>query len=62
MKIRAKLDDAESRAYWDSVRRGARAYDELPAWKKGVLGEVDPVAGDGVVDSGDDDARESDVD
>jgi hypothetical protein len=41
MKFRAKLDDAESRDYWDSVRKGAREYDDLPAWRKGNLGGVD---------------------
>ena len=38
MRFQAKKDDRESREYWESVRRGAKEYDELPAWKKGVLG------------------------
>ena len=38
MTFKAKLDDPESRAFWDAVERGARAYDELPDWQKGVLG------------------------
>lgn len=41
MKFQKKVDDDESREYWDTVRRGAREYDELPAWKKGVLGGVE---------------------
>jgi hypothetical protein len=38
MKFKAKLDDSESRAFWESVRKGARAYDAMPLWQKGVLG------------------------
>jgi hypothetical protein len=35
MRFRAKKDTEESREYWESVRIGAKVYDELPAWKKG---------------------------
>jgi hypothetical protein len=38
MTFKAKLDDPESRAFWESVRKGARAYDAMPDWQKGVLG------------------------
>jgi len=37
MRFQAKKDDKDSRQYWESVRRGAKEYDELPNWKKGVL-------------------------
>jgi len=36
--FKAKLDDPESRAFWESVRKGAQAYHAMPAWQKGVLG------------------------
>lgn len=36
--FKAKLDDAESRAFWESVRKGAEAYEAMPEWQKGVLG------------------------
>ena len=38
MTFKARLDDPESRAFWESVRKGARAYDAMPDWQKGVLG------------------------
>ena len=38
MKFKAKLNDPESCAFWESVRKGARAYDAMPDWQKGVLG------------------------
>ena len=38
MTFKAKLDDPESRAFWESVRKGAKAYDAMPDWQKGVLG------------------------
>ena len=38
MTFKAKLDDPESRAFWESVRKGAQAYDAMPDWQKGVLG------------------------
>jgi len=38
MTFKAKLDDPESRAFWESVRKGAEAYDAMPDWQKGVLG------------------------
>jgi hypothetical protein len=41
MTFRARLDDAESRAFWDSVDRGAKAYDDLPNWQKGILRGVE---------------------
>ena len=44
MKFQAKKDDRESREYWESVRRGAKEYDKLPAWKKGVLGGAEQSA------------------
>ena len=37
MRFQAKKDDKDSRQYWESVRRGAKEYDELPNWKKGAL-------------------------
>jgi len=40
MTFRAKLDDPESRAYWESVERGAKRFDALPAWQKGEFGRV----------------------
>ena len=55
MKFHAKLDDEESRLFWDTVRRGARDYDDLPAWKKGVLGGVECTRSD---DSGDPDEND----
>ncbi len=58
MKFKAKLDDKESREFWDTVRRGAREYDDLPAWKKGVLGGVECSAMDESVDEGEDGGRE----
>ncbi len=36
--FKAKLDDPESRAFWESVRKGAPAYHAMPDWQKGVLG------------------------
>ena len=36
--FKAKLDDPESRAFWESVRKGAAAYEAMPEWQKGVLG------------------------
>jgi hypothetical protein len=42
MKFRAKLDDPESRAFWENIKRGARRYDALPDWQKGLLGGVAP--------------------
>ncbi len=44
MTFKAKLDDAESRAFWDAVERGAKAYDDLPHWQKGILRGVEDVA------------------
>jgi hypothetical protein len=44
MRFQAKKDNKESREYWESVRRGAKEYDELPAWKKGVLGGAEQSA------------------
>ena len=41
MTFKANLDDAESRAFWDAVERGARAYNDLPSWQKGVLGGLE---------------------
>ena len=38
MTFKAKLDDPESRAFWESVRKGAQAYNAMPDWQKGVLG------------------------
>ena len=36
MTFKARLDDPESRAFWESVRKGARAYDAMPDWQKAV--------------------------
>ncbi len=41
MTFKANLDDADSRAFWDAVERGARAYNDLPSWQKGVLGGLE---------------------
>ena len=38
MTFKAKLDDPESRAFWESVKKGARVYEAMPDWQKGVLG------------------------
>ena len=46
MRFKARLDDPESRAFWESVDRGARAYDEYPSWKKGVLGGFENADGE----------------
>jgi hypothetical protein len=41
MRFQAKKDSKESREYWESISLGAKEYDKLPAWKKGVLGRTD---------------------
>jgi len=51
MKFKAKLDDDESREFWESVRRGAREYDDYPDWKKGVLGGAERIGPEEAVDS-----------
>ena len=43
MTFKARLDDAESRAFWDAVERGAKAYDDLPNWQKGIVRGVEDV-------------------
>ena len=44
MTFKAKLDDAESRAFWDAVERGAKAYVDLPSWQKGIVRGVESTA------------------
>ena len=59
MTFKAKLDVAESRAFWEAVERGAKAYDDLPHWQKGILrgveDDADP-ADAGCSDPGQDEA------
>ena len=33
------MNDEGSRAFWEGVERGARQYDALPEWRKGVLAD-----------------------
>lgn len=42
MIVRRRLDDPESREFWESVDEGARRYAEFPEWKKGGLAPWPP--------------------
>ena len=39
MTFEARLDDPESKAFWESIARSAHRADALPDWQKGILGE-----------------------
>ena len=37
MTFKARVHNEESRIFWASIAQGAKIYDALPKWKKGVL-------------------------